>query len=100
VFDALRAKDAPRDVVGWVADPDFELVMRGPASDSWLGPIGWRAPARSRRLRGAIADRPDGGSILAGSFVGRGRGRRDHREERELRAWLERLLDVGSGRDE
>lgn len=92
VLGALRARDAPRDMVGWIADPDIELVVRGPAAESYIGPIGWRAAARSRRLRGTIADRPDGGSILTGSFVGRGRGRRDVREEEEMRAWLRRLL--------
>jgi hypothetical protein len=82
-----------RSVVGWVQDPSFELVGVGPPGGS-VGPLHWRAPARTRRLRGTLVAE-DAGSRLAAAFSGAPwlRLARTRREEGALIEWLKRLLE-------
>lgn len=82
-----------RSVMGWVQDPRFELVGVGPPDDR-VGPLRWRAPARSRRLRGTLVA-AEGGSRLAAGFSGPswGRSARTKREENALIDWLKGLLE-------
>jgi hypothetical protein len=85
---------AERHAVGVVADPDFELTAFGPGSEGAAGPARWRAPSRSRALRGAIRERGDGKAHVVATFGGppRIRLKRTRRTEAWLLDWLRELL--------
>lgn len=92
-----------RILIGWVAEPRFEVTMVGPSPQGRVGPVRLRAPYRSRRLVGTIVDAPAGGSIIEGRFRPRAPSTmaRRRREEQRLVQWFTAVLfEGGDGRDQ
>ncbi len=97
--EPLLSTPEQRYVLGFVRDPDFELIAFGPASEGAAGPMRWRTPSKSRTLQGSIMEAGGGTARVVATFrgasVAQSRGRR--RTEAWLTEWLRDLLDGTDG---